>query len=125
MIPTIRHEIAADRKGVRRVDRLVFGWDAGAGILAILLDCGHARVSFGGRGQRQNRGPPAVHHREAGGTVGRQGVTMTPEQVAASYDQIARQWLDVSTYGLAQIKRALAFVKDKGAALDVGCGPGG
>ncbi|MBP3954203.1 GNAT family N-acetyltransferase [Gemmata sp. G18] len=49
---------------------------------------------------------------------------MTPEQVAASYDQIADQWLDVSTYGFAQIERAVGFVKHRGAALDVGCGTG-
>jgi SAM-dependent methyltransferase len=49
---------------------------------------------------------------------------MTPEQVAASYDQIAHQWLDVSTYGFVQIERAIAFVKNRGAALDVGCGAG-
>ena len=49
---------------------------------------------------------------------------MTPEQVAASYDQIADQWLDVSTYGFAPIERAVAFVKHRGAALDVGCGTG-
>lgn len=49
---------------------------------------------------------------------------MTPEQVAASYDRIADRWLDVSTYGFAQIERAVAFVKHKGAALDVGCGTG-
>lgn len=49
---------------------------------------------------------------------------MTPEQVAASYDQIAHQWLDVSAYGFAQIERAVAFVKQKGVALDVGCGTG-
>ena len=49
---------------------------------------------------------------------------MTPEQVAASYDQIADQWIDVSTYGFAQIERAVAFVKHKGVALDVGCGAG-
>src|SRR5262249_19078703 len=47
-----------------------------------------------------------------------------PEQVAASYDQIADRWLDVSTYGFAQIERAIAFVKHKGVALDVGCGAG-
>ena len=51
-------------------------------------------------------------------------MSLTPEQVAASYDQIARQWLDVSTYGFAQIERAVAFVKHKGVALDVGCGTG-
>ncbi|HET6574087.1 MAG TPA: GNAT family N-acetyltransferase [Fimbriiglobus sp.] len=49
---------------------------------------------------------------------------MTPEQVAASYDQIAGQWLDVSTYGFVQVERAIAFVKHKGVALDVGCGTG-
>jgi len=51
-------------------------------------------------------------------------VSMTPEQVAASYDRIADRWLDVSTYGFAQIERAVAFVKRKGVALDVGCGTG-
>ena len=49
---------------------------------------------------------------------------MTPEQVAISYDQIADRWLAVSTYGFAQIERAIAFVKHKGVALDVGCGTG-
>ena len=49
---------------------------------------------------------------------------MTPEQVAASYDRIADQWVDVSTYGFAQVERAVAFVKRKGVALDVGCGTG-
>jgi 2-polyprenyl-3-methyl-5-hydroxy-6-metoxy-1,4-benzoquinol methylase len=49
---------------------------------------------------------------------------MTPEQVAASYDQIADWWLDLSNYGFAQIERAVAFVKQKGVALDVGCGAG-
>jgi RimJ/RimL family protein N-acetyltransferase len=49
---------------------------------------------------------------------------MTPEQVAASYDQIAERWLDLSTYGFAQIERAISFVKRKCAALDVGCGAG-
>ena len=51
-------------------------------------------------------------------------MSMTPEQVAASYDRIAHQWLDVSTYGFAQIDRAVAFVKRKGVDLDVGCGAG-
>ncbi|HEY1188178.1 MAG TPA: GNAT family N-acetyltransferase [Gemmata sp.] len=49
---------------------------------------------------------------------------MTPEHVAASYDRIAERWLDVSTYGFAQIERAVAFVRNKNAALDVGCGTG-
>ena len=49
---------------------------------------------------------------------------MTPEEVAASYDRIAERWLDVSTYGFAQIERAVAFLKRKRVALDVGCGAG-
>jgi len=49
---------------------------------------------------------------------------MTPEQVAASYDRLADRWLEVSTYGFAQIERAVAFVENKGEALDVGCGTG-
>jgi SAM-dependent methyltransferase len=49
---------------------------------------------------------------------------MTPEQVAASYDQIADRFLDLSTYGHAQVERAVAFVQHRGVALDVGCGTG-
>ena len=49
---------------------------------------------------------------------------MTPEQVAASYDQIADRWVGVSTYGFAPVERAVAFVKHRGVALDVGCGAG-
>jgi RimJ/RimL family protein N-acetyltransferase len=49
---------------------------------------------------------------------------MTPEQVAASYNRIADRWLDFSTYGFAQVERAVAFVQHKGVALDVGCGTG-
>lgn len=49
---------------------------------------------------------------------------MTPDQVAASYDQIADRWLDVSTYGFAQIERAIRFVARRERALDVGCGTG-
>jgi RimJ/RimL family protein N-acetyltransferase len=51
-------------------------------------------------------------------------MSMSPEQVAASYDQITDLFLDLSTYGFAQIERAVAFVKHKGVALDVGCGTG-
>lgn len=51
-------------------------------------------------------------------------MSITPEQVAVSYDQIADRWLDVSTYGFRQVERAVAFVKHKGVALDVGCGTG-
>jgi RimJ/RimL family protein N-acetyltransferase len=49
---------------------------------------------------------------------------MTPDEVAASYDRLAERWLDLSTYGFAPVERAVAFVKRKGAALDVGCGTG-
>ena len=49
---------------------------------------------------------------------------MTPEEVAAGYDRIADRFLDLSTYGFAQVERAVAFVKHKGVALDVGCGTG-
>ena len=49
---------------------------------------------------------------------------MTPEQVAASYDRLAERWLDLSAYGFVPVERAVAFVKRKGAALDVGCGTG-
>jgi RimJ/RimL family protein N-acetyltransferase len=49
---------------------------------------------------------------------------MTPEQVASSYDQMTDLFLDLSTYGFAQVERAVAFVKRKGVALDVGCGTG-
>lgn len=49
---------------------------------------------------------------------------MTPEQVAASYDRLAERWLDLAAYGFAPVERAVAFVKRKGAALDVGCGTG-
>jgi predicted TPR repeat methyltransferase len=51
-------------------------------------------------------------------------VNMTPEQVAASYDRIAHQWLDISTYGFAQVERAVSLVQHKGTVLDVGCGTG-
>lgn len=53
---------------------------------------------------------------------------MTPEQVAASYDVIAPRWA-APTFnqenGLAAHRRALAFVKARGQALDVGCGANG
>lgn len=51
-------------------------------------------------------------------------MSMTPEEVAVSYDQVTDRWLDVATYGFAQIERAVAFAKHKGVALDVGCGTG-
>lgn len=50
---------------------------------------------------------------------------MQPEQTGLAYDQITHLWLrdgfDRSN-GIAQHQRALAFVKNRGKALDVGCG---
>lgn len=53
---------------------------------------------------------------------------MEPHEVAASYDQIAQRWADESfnrANGIAQHRRALQFVKNRGRALDVGCGCSG
>jgi hypothetical protein len=41
-------------------------------------------------------------------------VSMTPEQVAASYGQIANLFLNLSTYGFGQVERAVAFVQHRG-----------
>ncbi len=53
---------------------------------------------------------------------------MTPEQTAASYDQIAEHW-DCPEFdrnnGIAQHERALQFVSRVGRALDIGCGSSG
>ncbi|GHA88801.1 methyltransferase [Algimonas arctica] len=53
---------------------------------------------------------------------------MTAPDIGQQYDEIASWWNerhDHSTYGLAQVNRALAFVPNGGKALDVGCGSGG
>jgi SAM-dependent methyltransferase len=50
---------------------------------------------------------------------------MDPQETGRQYDAIASWWLEqmrASTYGLAALERALAFVKDGRHALDVGCG---
>lgn len=53
---------------------------------------------------------------------------MTPQQTAATYDQIAEHW-DCPEFnhdnGIAQHERALQFVSTHGAALDIGCGSSG
>lgn len=51
-------------------------------------------------------------------------MSMTPDEVAAGYDRLADRWLDVSDYGFAQVERAVRFVRNRGDALDVGCGTG-
>jgi SAM-dependent methyltransferase len=53
---------------------------------------------------------------------------MTPEDVAASYDRIARFWGGPAfdrAHGIAPHERALRFGTGRGAALDVGCGGSG
>uniref|UniRef100_B8HLV9 Methyltransferase type 12 n=1 Tax=Cyanothece sp. (strain PCC 7425 / ATCC 29141) TaxID=395961 RepID=B8HLV9_CYAP4 len=50
---------------------------------------------------------------------------MQPEDTAARYDKLAHWWQTQhqhSSYGLAQLERAIQFITQKGAALDVGCG---
>ena len=53
---------------------------------------------------------------------------MTPDEIAKSYDQIAEQWSGDDfprTNGIEQHERAIAFVKDRRNALDIGCGSSG
>ena len=53
---------------------------------------------------------------------------MKPRVLGDKYDRIARWWqqeLHESQYGVPQLKRALQFCHEGGAALDVGCGAGG
>jgi len=48
--------------------------------------------------------------------------------IGEKYDAIASWWnayhLD-SDYGVAQVEKALGFIKNSQSALDVGCGSGG
>lgn len=53
---------------------------------------------------------------------------MSPEEVAASYDQIARHWDSDRfdrTNGIAAHRRAIGFTDLRGLALDIGCGSSG
>ncbi len=53
---------------------------------------------------------------------------MNPREVARSYDQLADRWnSDVfpPNYGIVQHERAIAFLKEKRRALDIGCGCSG
>jgi SAM-dependent methyltransferase len=53
---------------------------------------------------------------------------MTPEEIAKSYDQIAGLWNSEEfprSNGIKQHERAIAFVKEKRHALDIGCGSSG
>lgn len=52
-------------------------------------------------------------------------IDMNPTEIAQAYDQITHLWqrddFDMSN-GISQHKRAMHFVKNKGKALDIGCG---
>jgi SAM-dependent methyltransferase len=53
---------------------------------------------------------------------------MTPEEIAKGYDQIAGLWNSEAfprSNGIKQHERAIAFVKQKRHALDIGCGSSG
>ncbi|BCX46154.1 methyltransferase type 11 [Haloferula helveola] len=53
---------------------------------------------------------------------------MKPEDVAASYDRLASHWdgdLFHRENGIAQHRRALAFLDHRGRAIDIGCGSSG
>ena len=53
---------------------------------------------------------------------------MLPTQIAESYDRIAEKWVRPDfdrSNGIEQHKRAIGFVTQRGAALDVGCGSSG
>lgn len=53
---------------------------------------------------------------------------MEPKETSARYDRIAQWWQTQhqdSTYGIAQLERAIKFTLQQKAALDVGCGSSG
>jgi SAM-dependent methyltransferase len=52
---------------------------------------------------------------------------MDPAATGRAYDKIAPAWQDLpnKSYGIAQFERAIQFTKNRGAALDIGCGSQG
>ncbi|MCW5602938.1 MAG: class I SAM-dependent methyltransferase [Burkholderiales bacterium] len=53
---------------------------------------------------------------------------MTPAEIAGSYDQLAEQWNSHEfqrSSGIEQHERAVAFLKERRHALDIGCGSSG
>jgi SAM-dependent methyltransferase len=52
---------------------------------------------------------------------------MKPDEIGRSYDSIAEQWLapHLRANGIAQVERAIAFCRQRGFALDAGCGCSG
>jgi SAM-dependent methyltransferase len=49
---------------------------------------------------------------------------MDPEATGRQYDQIANHWQEphIQSNGIAQFERAIQFTKNRGPALDIGCG---
>jgi SAM-dependent methyltransferase len=52
---------------------------------------------------------------------------MHPNEIGRSYDALAESWQarTPASYGITQFERATSFVKNRGFALDVGCGSSG
>lgn len=53
---------------------------------------------------------------------------MNPKDTASRYDQIARWWQTEhknSSYGVAQLERAIKFTSKRNLAIDIGCGSTG
>jgi SAM-dependent methyltransferase len=52
---------------------------------------------------------------------------MEPEQTGRHYDELADIWQQphLQTNGIAQVERAIRFTKNRGPALDIGCGSSG
>jgi trans-aconitate methyltransferase len=53
---------------------------------------------------------------------------MHPEETATCYNRLAQWWQtrhQNSSYGIAQLERAIQFVQKKDLAIDIGCGSSG
>jgi SAM-dependent methyltransferase len=52
---------------------------------------------------------------------------MDPEATGRQYDQIPHVWQEphIQSTGIAQFERAIQFIKNRGHALDIGCGSSG
>lgn len=52
---------------------------------------------------------------------------MDPAELGRSYDKLASSWQNLPnrSYGIAQLERAIRFTKNRGRALDIGCGSEG
>lgn len=53
---------------------------------------------------------------------------MNPNDTAVRYDQIAKWWQTQhknSSYGIAQLERAIKFTSGRNSAIDIGCGSAG